>query len=135
MSHQHSSGGADNYEKKDVRVSVVAGSLVLLTFFIVAGIVISYASYAGLEFWMKKHDPPLPPMLQTHVVVPEPRLQVRPADDLALFQKEQQETLNSYAWVDREAGVARIPIQRAMEILAENPKIFPKKPIQEQKNA
>jgi hypothetical protein len=27
--------------------------------------------------------------------------------------------LTEYAWIDREAGVARVPIQRAMEILAQ----------------
>ena len=121
--HPHSTGGPDPYEKTDVHFWPVMISLLLLTAFILLGIVLSYVSFAGLEFFMKKSDKPLPPMMQTGVQPPEPRLQVKPADDLALIQKEQQASVNTYAWVDSEAGIAQIPVQRAMQILAERPKI------------
>ena len=47
-----------------------------------------------------------------------PRLQAAPAQDIAAYRAEKQRRLNEYAWVDREHGVVRIPIQRAMQILA-----------------
>jgi len=34
-----------------------------------------------------------------------------------VIRREEQEQLTSYGWVDRQNGVARIPVQRAMEIL------------------
>lgn len=50
---------------------------------------------------------------------PEPRLQVHPAEDLAKLRADEQEQLESYGWVDPAAGVVSIPIERAMDLLAE----------------
>ena len=50
---------------------------------------------------------------------PEPRLQSNPASDLVRFQKEESASLNSYGWIDRRAGVVRIPVERSMDILAQ----------------
>jgi hypothetical protein len=50
---------------------------------------------------------------------PEPRLQTAPRDDLLALRAAEDATLHSYAWVDRESGVARIPIERAIDLLAE----------------
>ena len=47
---------------------------------------------------------------------PEPRLQTEPREDLAALRAREEETLRSYGWVDRNAGVVRIPIDRAMEL-------------------
>ncbi len=47
-----------------------------------------------------------------------PRLQSDPAGDLRRYRQEQRTALQSYAWVDRGRGLARIPIKRAMEIIA-----------------
>jgi hypothetical protein len=46
-----------------------------------------------------------------------PGLQVDPGADLARYQKKEQDLLSSYAWVDRRAGVVRIPIDRAMALV------------------
>lgn len=51
-------------------------------------------------------------------IPPEPRLQPHPTLDLAAERGRETATLDSYAWVDRRAGIARIPIARAMQILA-----------------
>jgi hypothetical protein len=50
---------------------------------------------------------------------PEPRLQTEPIQDLAALRAREEATLGSYGWVDRQAGIVRIPITRAMELLAE----------------
>jgi hypothetical protein len=49
---------------------------------------------------------------------PQPRLQQNPESDLAQVQREGLGLINSYEWVDRQAGIARIPVERAMDILA-----------------
>jgi hypothetical protein len=49
---------------------------------------------------------------------PEPRLQSSPPGDLTTMRKQDAQALNSYGWVDRKKGVARIPIDRAIDILA-----------------
>jgi len=52
-------------------------------------------------------------------VPPEPRLQVSPSDDLRAYKQEQEEILNSYEWISRDEGRVRIPIERAMDLLAQ----------------
>ena len=42
-----------------------------------------------------------------------------PRVDLARLKKQELDRLNRYGWVDRKAGIAHIPIDRAMDILAE----------------
>lgn len=47
---------------------------------------------------------------------PMPRLQSQPFKDLYLLRQGQHERLDSYGWVDKDAGVVHIPIERAMEL-------------------
>ena len=53
------------------------------------------------------------------ISAPEPKLQGDPASDLTRFRAHEDKTLTSYGWVDRAAGIVRIPIERAMELIAE----------------
>jgi len=50
---------------------------------------------------------------------PEPRLQGQPVKDLAEMRGEEDEALTTYGWVDPAAGVVRIPIERAMDLVIE----------------
>ena len=49
---------------------------------------------------------------------PEPRLQPKPVMDLKTFRASEDAILNSYGWVDPDKGVVRIPVERAMELVA-----------------
>ena len=48
---------------------------------------------------------------------PPPALETQPAVDLERIRAQDNARLNSYGWIDRDAGVAHIPIERAMEII------------------
>ncbi len=50
---------------------------------------------------------------------PEPRLQVHAQEDLKEMRRQEDAVLNSYGWIDRRNGIVRIPIDRAMELLAQ----------------
>ena len=54
-----------------------------------------------------------------HPLPPEPRLQVSPARDFAQYKAAQLSLLNSYGWLDRSKGTVRIPIDVAMQIVAQ----------------
>lgn len=49
---------------------------------------------------------------------PRPELQADPRDSLRGFRGREDERLHGWAWRDRKAGLARVPIERAMEELA-----------------
>jgi len=50
---------------------------------------------------------------------PEPRLEPLPLAPGQRLRAEEDAILTSYAWVDQKAGFARIPIDRALEILVQ----------------
>src|SRR6185295_16751100 len=52
-------------------------------------------------------------------VPPQPRLQADPLGDLHALRAEEDALLHGYGWVDRKAGTTRIPIERAIEVLAD----------------
>ena len=49
---------------------------------------------------------------------PEPRLLPEPRRALLELHAEEDALLHGYAWVNREAGIVRIPIERAIDVLA-----------------
>lgn len=66
-----------------------------------------------------KHPEP-PVIASSRPSTPEgPLLQARPEAGLAILEAEEQIRLGQYAWLDREGGVVRIPIERAMDLVAE----------------
>jgi hypothetical protein len=61
-----------------------------------------------------------PPGLATPAVPPpppEPRLEEVPGEQLREVRAAEDQILNSTGWVDRQAGVAHIPIDRAIDLL------------------
>jgi hypothetical protein len=50
---------------------------------------------------------------------PTPRLQTQPFKDVYLLRQGENEKLHGYGWVDKEAGITHIPIERAMDVLIE----------------
>jgi hypothetical protein len=50
---------------------------------------------------------------------PAPQLQTHPREDLDRLHAEERERLTTYGWADRERRIARMPIERAMKLLAE----------------
>ncbi len=50
---------------------------------------------------------------------PGPRLQFDDVHDMNLLRQTKDQQLNEYEWIDQKSGSVRIPISRAMEIIAE----------------
>jgi hypothetical protein len=48
---------------------------------------------------------------------PTPNLQNQPFMDIYMLRQGETEKLTSYGWVDKDGGVTRIPIDRAMEVM------------------
>jgi hypothetical protein len=52
-----------------------------------------------------------------------PMLETDERTELRKFLMDQEDQLNSYGWVDQNAGVAHIPIERAMELIVQRNEI------------
>ena len=107
------------HETRDISVTVIA--------WFAAGLIISaiaiYVAIAGLYRHFKRQtsspEPASRIALKAPMVVPAPQLQVNPAMDFERFRAAEETQLNSYGWIDKKAGVIRIPIERAMDLIAE----------------
>src|SRR3954471_4311611 len=53
---------------------------------------------------------------QENRLPPEPRLQTNPREDMAELRARENAQLQSYGWVDKNAGVVRIPIDAAIKL-------------------
>ena len=56
---------------------------------------------------------------QENRVPPGPRLQTNPRDDMRELRARDEEILTSYGWVDKNAGIVRIPIDEAMKLVVQ----------------
>jgi hypothetical protein len=99
---------------------------VLLTgLWLAVGTIASGAFIGGLLWFFGRQpnraDRPLSPMVVTNLqrTPPEPRLEANPLVPRLRMQAEEDWVLQNYGWVDEKAGMVRIPIDRAMDLLAE----------------
>lgn len=94
---------------------------------VAAGLFGGFAVIAALSWLLWRLCFPAPDGDIT-AIPPPPRLQARPGVDLAAERARETARLDGYAWVDRRAGIARIPIARAMQILAGRGAVSPAAP-------
>lgn len=105
------------YERRDMSLRTVAA------FF--GGLILSVAVVLLLMAWLfdyfasraARQDVPPSPLAEARQIPPEPRLQVNPGEELQAMRAEENAVLVSYGWVDRKAGIVRIPIDRVMTLL------------------
>ena len=104
-----------SYMPDRVSLAGITGGAVLIAAAIALGIAAGFAIlHAGPErapVWAAERGaaPPIAGAVS---------LQPHPAADIAAFRAEKRRIIGTYAWVDRAHGVARIPIDRAIVLLA-----------------
>jgi hypothetical protein len=110
----HSPNGA-GHERTEVSVRLIVVSLAFLAvttaivFVLVVGIFrYFYASYSTEEATR----------LSQPVVPPQPRIEVAPYEEYQQLRAKEDHILSSYAWIDKSSGTVRIPIDRAIDLLA-----------------
>jgi hypothetical protein len=120
----HSADDAETlHEPNTVNIPSVVMFLVALA----ASIVVVVLLLRGLLIYFdaRKAEEARPPSpLATGVrLPPEPRLQGAPgsvgspSEDIRRFREREDQTLDSYGWIDRQNGVVRIPIEQAKRLI------------------
>ncbi len=94
--------------------------------FAIVMVIVTVFSFAAMGFLLdflkmnqERNDVPLSRLANADQQPPAPRLQVAPSQELRQLRQTESAVLNTYHWVDKEAGVVSIPVERAMEVLAE----------------
>jgi hypothetical protein len=106
------------------RSDVTFKPLVIAAVALVAALVVAVFGMERLFSYLAaresgRSEPANPLAASRRQAPPEPRLQTAPIEDLLKLREHEQSVLDTYGWVDREAGVVRMPIERAMELTLE----------------
>ncbi|HVO33614.1 MAG TPA: hypothetical protein VMU17_06845 [Elusimicrobiota bacterium] len=107
------------YETRDTNFRAVVISGVVLSVFVAGAAIVAHWIDRRWGRPVAVGDRPMSPLAQMHRVPPAPNLQVNDAVDMVRMREETQGILTTYGWVDPAAGIVRIPIQRAMDLIAE----------------
>ena len=107
------------YEQSDVRAGAIVRFAIGLVLVVGVSAVVLLGLFKLFARQQRRHDPPPPPLAQeAGRLPPGPRLQAAPLQDLEQLRAEEEKELTSYGWVDRTAGIAHIPIDEAIKIVA-----------------
>lgn len=119
------------FEREDLGAKPVILFLVGLSVGCLLVALLLKGMYSYLDARENRHQPALNPLVQQTrsdlrsvtpgdiTKFPEPRLETDEPREIRAFRVQEEQTLHSYGWVDQPAGVVRIPIDRAMELVAQ----------------
>jgi len=126
------------FEQQDLSPRAVIAFLIglalmcVVVFFVIKGV------YWGLDRYDQAHQPAPNPLVSSAATpeerrtvpapqpgdsvrktFPEPRLEDNERGELKSFRLGEEGQLNSFGWVDQKDGVAHIPIELAMQLIAQ----------------
>jgi hypothetical protein len=130
MNNQPHALDHNDYEREDLSPG---GVLYFMAGLAVVGIVIYFivvGMYRFLDRYEQEHQAAGSPLVKSQPysrvvnpksadAFPQPRLEVSERTQLKDFVQKQDEVLATYDWVDKNKGTVRIPIDRAMDLIAE----------------
>ncbi len=133
--HPANSTGNGGYERRDIGIAPVLYFLLAL---LVGGLVVFflvYGVYHSLEKRWQEEQAPVSPLVTNAPAdtrklsadykdylkqnFPTPQLEIDERSQLDKVRINEAQTLSTYDWVGQKAGTVRIPIDRAMDLLAQ----------------
>jgi hypothetical protein len=130
-SHGQTNGGRPHHEDvsfevTDVRSSPIFKFLTYLGITVILSFFLSLGIYKGLiRYWTSTYETPAPMREAGPHFPPEPMLQgmpghlTDPQHDMRTKVEADNKANNDLGWVDKNAGIAQIPVKDAMKIIVE----------------
>jgi hypothetical protein len=107
------------YETTDVNPRTLLAWVGLLAAVLVLSVVAALVLFDVFAEQAARRDPKVSPLTPAESQTPpEPRLVVNEHEGLVVVRKEERELLDTYGWIDKDRGIVRVPIARAMELVA-----------------
>jgi hypothetical protein len=128
IKHAHAEEG---FERQDLSAH---GIIAFLMSLVVGGVLVYFVIwglYHFLDARQRSRQTQVSPLVKqvetdTRIVspdeikkFPQPRLERNERTEIRDFRLQEEQTLNSYGWLDQKAGLVRIPIERAMQLIAQ----------------
>jgi hypothetical protein len=134
LNHENPNGHG-NFERRDIGS---AGVLYFLVGLAVAGVLVHFVVSGVYSFLEKRNDvrqAPVSPLVTNapadtrHLGIdykdylkqnfPGPQLEIDERNQLDSIRADEAQTLSTYDYIDKSAGTVRIPIDRAMDLIAQ----------------
>lgn len=126
MAHEVDDGKSEStaYETRDVKIRPLVVSLVGLIVALVASYLLVLGIFRLFSASKAAEDATADPVAVQRAALPpeerlpaQPRIQADPAGEYDLLRQREEQLLTTYGWVDRPAGVVRIPVAQAMKLV------------------
>jgi hypothetical protein len=123
--------GQEGFERQDLTAQGVFAFLISLA---VGGVLVYFVVWGLYDFMdarQRSHQPQQSPLVKQSEAdprivspdeitkFPQPRLEQNERVEINDFRLKEEQTLNSYGWVDEKSGTVRIPIERAMQLVSQ----------------
>ena len=106
------------HELRDPGYKGLFALMALLAVVVIGAWLSMEALFAFFESRRERNEPPPSPLFDT-ALPSQPRLETTPGALLEDLRTAEDALLNSYEWTDRATGKVRIPIDRAIDVIAE----------------
>jgi hypothetical protein len=107
------------HEEKDVNALAVGIFGVAMAALLIVSVLLLIGLFRYFKGQEASRQVPTEAPAEMRGLPAEPHLQETPVRDLKRMRAAEDQILGSYGWVDREKGIVRLPIGRAMELLAQ----------------
>ncbi|HET7675787.1 MAG TPA: hypothetical protein VFL54_09725 [Gammaproteobacteria bacterium] len=124
MAEQTQQEGEARFEAQQPDLRIPLGTALLVGVGIPVALAVIWLLYHFL--WLNTPGEQPYPYRTPPPVTPAPRLLANPQAELKALRIENRQRLHSYGWVDKQRGIVHVPIERAMQLIAEHG--FPPRP-------
>lgn len=115
-------GGAPPYTGTDgdLLLGRILGFAGGVAFLVAGAAVAAWLVFGAERRRLSAEDPPRSPIPEANepVLPPEPRLQPDPPADMRSLHARETAILHTWGWADEQASTVRIPIERAIDLMA-----------------
>jgi len=135
MNSEHHKTKHGDFERRDIGIGGVLYFLAILAVIcVIAGLAVG-ALYHYLDKRTEADQPAISPLVTNSPTdtrklpvpypeylkqnFPSPQLEINERDQLNKLRTDEDQTLATYGWIDQNAGTVRIPIDRAMDLIAQ----------------
>ncbi|MGP8243635.1 MAG: hypothetical protein ACLQVN_03845 [Bryobacteraceae bacterium] len=120
VEHYDVDNPAQRHERRDVNVKAISEFAIGLALLCIA----SFAIVVGVFRYLEHVTSGVPAGKQNVAIdarqrPPAPQLEETPAIDLQRERAAEEELLHTYGWIDKPGGVVRLPIERAIDLMAQ----------------
>jgi hypothetical protein len=113
----------EGHEPSDVGIRGIRGIVIFGIVFVVVAVVVEVIMIGVMDVFKSEQtalNKTKPELFKDETgQFPLPQLQPNTTADMAEFRHSESQGLEGYSWVNEKEGIARIPIERALKIVAD----------------